>query len=313
MRVELNLVEIFCRVVDEGSFSRAAEKLRLSQPTVSGHVRNLEGLIGMKLLDRLPRGIALTPAGKLLYKHGTAIRNEKDSAIRALKQLLNSEQGELLLSGSTIPAEYILPPIIASFRAEFPSIKVEIRISDSEQACADILAGRTELGFVGAAVGSKDIEFRHFGWDELALVVPNTREWRGMESIRLDELAGKPFLARESGSGTRKAFEHILGHALDRFNVVCRLGSTGAIKEALKAHMGVSVLSVLAVGTELAGGLLKKVSIEGLGSMKRELYVAKKKRVSLSPVAEAFLGHAESEAKISLSSAESGKPDAGKR
>jgi molybdenum-dependent DNA-binding transcriptional regulator ModE len=132
MRVELNLVEIFCRVVDEGSFSRAAEKLRLSQPTVSGHVRNLEGLIGMKLLDRLPRGIALTPAGKLLYKHGTAIRNEKDSAIRALKQLLNSEQGELLLSGSTIPAEYILPPIIASFRAEFPSIKVEIRISDSE-------------------------------------------------------------------------------------------------------------------------------------------------------------------------------------
>jgi DNA-binding transcriptional LysR family regulator len=317
MRVELHLVEIFCSVVDEGSFSKAAQKLRLSQPTVSGHVRNLEGLIGMKLLDRLPRGIALTPAGKLLYRHGTAIRNEKDSAIRALKQLLNAEQGELLLSGSTIPAEYILPSIIAAFRAEFPSIRVEIRISDSEQACADILAGRTELGFVGATVDSKDIEFRHFGWDELALLVPNTEEWKGVESIRLDELASKPFLARESGSGTRKAFEQILGHSLDEFNVVGRLGSTGAIKEALKAHLGVSVLSVLAVGTELAGGLLKRVQIEGVESMKREFYVARKKRVSLSPVAEAFLDHAmpilESKAKFRSPSSESGKPDDGKR
>jgi DNA-binding transcriptional LysR family regulator len=317
MRLELNLVEIFCSVVEEGSFSKAAEKLRLSQPTVSGHVRNLESLIGMKLLDRLPRGVSLTQAGKLLYKHGAAIRDEKQSALRALNQLLNSEQGELLLSGSTIPAEYILPPIIASFRTEFPTIKVEIRISDSEQACADILAGRTELGFVGAAADSKEIEFQPFGWDELALVVPNTKEWQGVETISLDELATKPFLARESGSGTRKAFEQILGHSLDSFSVVGRLGSTGAVKEALKAHIGVSVLSVLAVGTELAGGLLKKVQIEGVGLMKRAFYVAKKKRVSLSPVAEAFLDHAmpimDSQAKFSSASFESDKRDAGKR
>jgi DNA-binding transcriptional LysR family regulator len=317
MRLELNLVEIFCSVVEEGSFSRAAEKLRLSQPTVSGHVRNLETLIGVKLLDRLPRGISLTHAGKLLYKHGVAIRNEKDSAIRALKQLLNSEQGELLLSGSTIPAEYILPPIIASFRTEFPRIKVEMRISDSEQACADILAGRTELGFVGAAVNSNEIEFHHFDWDELALIVPNTQEWHNVRSIDLEELAIKPFLARESGSGTRRAFEKILGHSLDNFNVVGCLGSTGAIKEALKAHIGVSVLSVLAVGTELAGGLLKRVAIKGVESMKREFYIAKKRRVSLSPVAEAFLDHAVpangARATIRSLYAESGKPDDRKR
>jgi DNA-binding transcriptional LysR family regulator len=285
MRLELNLVEIFCCVVEEGSFSRAAEKLRLSQPTISGHVRNLETLIGIQLLDRLPRGIALTHAGKLLYKHGVAIRNEKNSAIRALKQLLNSEHGELLLSGSTIPAEYILPPIIASFRSEYPRVKVEIRISDSEQACADILGGRTELGFVGAAVDSNEIEFHHFGWDELALIVPNTPEWHNVGSIGLEELSRKPFLARESGSGTRQAFEKILGHSLDSFNVVGCLGSTGAIKEAVKAHIGVSVLSVLAVGTELADGLLKQVTINGVESMRREFYVAKKKRVSLSPIA----------------------------
>jgi DNA-binding transcriptional LysR family regulator len=312
MRLELNLVEIFCCVVEEGSFSKAAEKLRLSQPTVSGHIRNLETLVGIKLLDRLPRGIALTHAGKLLHTHGITIRNEKESAIRALQQLLNSEHGDLLLSGSTIPAEYLLPPIIASFHTHFPRIKAEIRISDSEQACADLLAGRSELGFVGAAFDSKEIEFCHFGWDELALVVPNTPEWHRVESIALEELVARPFLVREPGSGTRKAFEKMLGHSLDKFNVVGCFGSTSAIKEALKARLGVSVLSVLAVATELAGNLLKRVQIQGVESMRREFYVAKKKKTSLSPIAEAFLEHAkqtvESPVPIIPFFAGSGKP-----
>jgi DNA-binding transcriptional LysR family regulator len=270
-------------------------------------------LLGIKLIDRLPRTIALTQAGKLLYKHGIAIRQEKEAAMRSLKQLLNSEHGELQLSGSTIPAEYVLPSMMASFRSEYPGIKVEIRISDSEKACEDILTGRTELGFVGARMESGEIEFRHFGWDELALVVPNTAEWHNIESIDLHELAKKPFLAREPGSGTRKAFEKMLGHSLDRFHIVGCLGSTGAIKEALKAHIGVSVLSVLAVGTELSSGLLKQVQINGVESMKREFYVARKKRRSLSPLAAAFLEHAipvaGAQPKIKPSSAGSGKRD----
>ena len=124
MRLELNLVEIFCCVVDEGSFSKAGKKLRLSQPTISGHIRNLENLIGTPLLDRLPRKIALTRAGKLLYKRGQFILTEKKSAIRELEQLLNYEIGEIVLSGSSIPSEYLLPPIVATFREKFPNIKV---------------------------------------------------------------------------------------------------------------------------------------------------------------------------------------------
>jgi DNA-binding transcriptional LysR family regulator len=292
MRLELNLVEIFCCVVEQGSFSKAAEKLRLSQPTISGHVRNLENLIGATLLDRLPRRIALTHAGKLLYKHGLSILNQKRSAIRELEQFLNHELGDLVLSGSTIPAEYLLPPMVAAFRTKLPHIKVEIRISDSEQACREVLRGEAELGFVGAVFEADELEFRHFGSDELALVVPNTVEWNTVGSIQLKELAKKPFLVRESGSGTRKAFEEMLGYSLDDFNVVGCFGSTGAIKEALKADIGVSVLSVLAVGTELAGGLLKLVPIEGIESMKREFYVVNNRKLSLSPSAEAFLRHA---------------------
>jgi DNA-binding transcriptional LysR family regulator len=292
MRLDLNLLEIFCCVVDEGGFSKAAEKLRRSQPTISGHIRNLESFVGTKLLDRFPRHIVMTHAGKLLYRYGQSILREKESAERELKQLLNREAGEIRLCGSTIPAEYLLPPIVASFHQKFPHIKVEIRISDSEEACADVIQNRAELGFVGAIFESEEIEFRLFGSDELALVVPNTAEWRNVTSITLDALATKPFLARETGSGTRRALEIMLGHSLDRFNIVGCFGSTGAIKEAVKANIGVSVLSLLAVATEVAGGFLKIVKIEDMQSMKRDFYVVHNKKISLSPGAEAFLQYA---------------------
>jgi DNA-binding transcriptional LysR family regulator len=289
MRLDLNLLEIFCCVVEEGGFSKAAEKLRRSQPTISGHIRNLESFVGAKLLDRFPRHIALTHAGKLLYRYGQTILREKESAERELKQLLNREAGEITLCGSTIPAEYLLPPIVASFHKKFPHIKVEIRISDSKDACADVSQNRAELGFVGAIFEEESIEFRLFGSDELALVVPNTAEWSCVMSISLDALAAKPFLAREAGSGTRKALEKMLGYSLERFNIVGCFGSTGAIKEAVKADIGVSVLSVLAVATEVASGLLKIVKIEDMESMKRDFYVVSNKKMTLSPGAEAFL------------------------
>jgi DNA-binding transcriptional LysR family regulator len=292
MRLELNLVEIFCCVVDEGSFSKAGKKLRLSQPTISGHIRNLENFIGTPLLDRLPRKVVLTRAGKLLYKRGQSILGEKKSAIRELEQLLNCEQGEIVLSGSSIPSEYLLPPIVASFRESFPDIKVEILISDSRGSITDILSGKAELGFVGAVFDEAEIEYSYFGSDELALVVPNNDAWRDVESIKLSDLITKPFLVRESGSGTRRAFEEMFGYSMDRFNIAGCFGSTGAIREALKANIGVSVMSVLSVGAELASGFLKTVVIDDIGSMKREFYVITNRKLSLSPIARAFLKYA---------------------
>jgi DNA-binding transcriptional LysR family regulator len=289
MRLELSLIEIFCCVVDEGSFSKAAQKLRLSQPTISGHIRNLEDFVGTALLNRLPRKIVLTRAGSLLYKRGRSILNEKKSAIRELNQLLNNELGDIVLSGSSIPSEYLLPPVVASFREKFPNIKVEIRISDSKGSFTDVLSGKAELGFVGAVFDHDEVEYLHFASDELALVVPNTAEWRNVKSIKLDELTKKPFLARETGSGTRRAFEDMLGYSLDHLNVVGCFGSMGAIREALKANIGVSVVSLLSVGAELASGLLKAVKIEEMESMKRDFYAVTNRKLSLSPAAKAFL------------------------
>jgi DNA-binding transcriptional LysR family regulator len=289
MRLELNLVEIFCCVVEEGSFSKAGEKLRLSQPTISAHIRNLENLVGTPLLNRLPRKIVLTRAGKLLYRRGQSILSEKQSAIRELKQLLNYEQGELILSGSSIPSEYLLPPIIASFRERFPNIRIEILISDSRGSLKDVLSGKAELGFVGSKFDEVEIEYHYLGSDELVLVAPNNEEWRDVASIKLSDLIRKPFLVRESGSGTKRAFEGMLGCSMDRFNIAGCFGSMGTIREALKANIGVSVVSLLSVSEDLSRGLLKVVKIKDIGSMRREFYVITNRRLSLSPIADAFL------------------------
>jgi DNA-binding transcriptional LysR family regulator len=256
---------------------------------VSGHIKNLEVFVGAPLLDRLPRRLALTRAGELLYAHARAIVDEKEAAIRELKRFLNHLEGALVLCASTIPGEYLLPPALARFRGQFPRVKVEIRISDSKAVCHEVLAGRAELGFVGARFEAAGIEFRHLASDELALVVPNTQKWRNVDFVTRAGLRKLPFLVRESGSGTRSAFEKILRQSVESLNVVGSFGSTSAIKEALKADLGVSVLSLRAVATEIAAGLLKPVQIRGFKSMRRDFYVVVNRRLSLSPIAAAFL------------------------
>ena len=289
MRLDLNLLEVFCCVYEHGSFTKAGEKLRLSQPTISSHIKTLESCIGAKLLNRLSRRVVPTHAGQILYRRGRYILDQKDEALRELNKYLNRVEGPLVVASSTIPGEYMLPQVIASFHSRFPAVSVELLISDSETACREVLNGRAEIGFAGAKLEGVGLEFSHFASDEMSLIVPNNDEWRSVESITLDSLSTKPFLSREVGSGSRQAFEHMTGCTIDKLNVVGCFGSASAIKESLKAGLGVSVLSALAVKSEIESGILKTVKIEGIDIIVREFYSVINRRLTLSPIADAFL------------------------
>ncbi|HKP86794.1 MAG TPA: selenium metabolism-associated LysR family transcriptional regulator [Blastocatellia bacterium] len=289
MRLDLNLLEVFCSVYEEGSFSKTARKLRLSQPTISGHIKNLEDYLGTKLFDRLPRKVVPTRAGEILYRRGHAILNEKQGAIQELKKFLNRFEGSLTISASTIPGEYLMPRVIASFLKRFPAVTVELNISDSKAVSDDVLSGKAELGFAGAKREVIGAEFIHFASDELVLVAPNDGEWRAVESVSLKDLSLKPLLVREAGSGTRLIFEQRVGRASGEFNVAGYFGSTGAIKEAIRAGLGVSVLSNLAVKSEIESGVFKAISIKGLDPLSRDFFVVLNKHLTLSPIAEEFL------------------------
>ena len=290
MRLDLALLEVFCTVYEEGSFSRAALKLRLSQPTISGHVKNLEEAVGARLLDRLPRNAAPTEAGKILYRRGRSILNEKDAAIKELGKFLNCVEGSLTVCASTIPGEYLLPQLIAEFHSKHPGVSVELQISDSKDVCNKVLAGTAELGFVGARFDAIGLEFRQFASDTLGLIVPNNDEWRRVTAITLDDLAKKPFLSREGGSGTRAAFERAVGRELEGFNIIGQFGSTNAVKEGLKAGLGISVLSLLAVAPELSRGELKVIKIKGSGAISREFFMVLNSNLTTSPIVDAFIG-----------------------
>ncbi|MGI8836851.1 MAG: LysR substrate-binding domain-containing protein [Pyrinomonadaceae bacterium] len=289
MRLDLSLVEVFCCVYEEGNISKAAVKLHISQPTVSGHIKNLEMYIGTKLFDRLPRRLAPTRAAQLLYHRGRAILNEKEAAMQDLERFLHRFEGRLVISGSNIPGEYILPQIIADFYMQYPAVKIELRISDAKIVCNDVLSGEAELGFSCARIDTVGLEFRPFASGGLALVVPAYGVWQGVSTITPERLTAEPFLARELGSGMRELVEEKLGRPLEDFNVVATFGSNRAIKEALKAGMGAAVVSLFSVEDEISSGELKTVRIEGLEIGPTDFYTVTNKKLTLSPVAETFL------------------------
>jgi DNA-binding transcriptional LysR family regulator len=289
MQLDLRLLEIFCAVYEARSFSKAAKTLRVSQPTVSEHIKNLEEALDVQLFDRLPRTIAPTQAARILYRHGEMILTQRQAALQELMAFMDRLEGSLKVSASTIPGEYLLPQRLVDFHSQFPRVDVNLSISDSTKVSHQVACGEADLGFVGARLDMLGVEYRPFASDQLVLVVPNDAQWQDVEHISMENLLQEPFLARESGSGTRLSLERQMGFSLDRFNIRTVLGSTNAIKEGLKAGLGISVLSHLAVQTELVSGLLKTVEIENKKSLRRDFFVVTHTRRTLSPIAESFL------------------------
>lgn len=288
MQLDLRLLEVFCAVYSELSFSKAGEKLHISQPTVSSHIRSLEDTLGVRLFDRLPRQIVPTAAGRLLYRHGETILNQRRIALQEIQAFLERMEGNLIISASTVPGEYLLPELTARFCKQHSGAELELRISDSKTAAHEVARGISEIGFVGAHLPVPGVKYELLGSDELVVIGPPGNP-PGPFRRTLEELAREPFLAREPGSGTRITFEERIGRNLDEFNIVARFTTTNAIKEAVKAGLGFSVVSYLAVRSELERGLVRQVRLNGVGPLHRDLYLVVAPRLTLSPLAEKFL------------------------
>lgn len=292
--MDLRLVEIFCRVCEEKSFSRAAERLRLSQPTVSSHIRTLERQVGAVLLDRPAREVTPTRAGALLYEHGRRIMEAKRALREDLDRLLRRLEGPLPIGASTIPGEYLLAPLIGEFRSVHPGIEIKLLIRDSAEILAHVRNGGIELGFVGARLAElSDLHYQDFSGDRLVLVAPAHGKWSQCAELGIDELCREPLVFREPGSGTRAAFERRLeqlGRGPGDLNIVAEMGSSSALKQAVLAGLGLAVLSHLAVQSEVRSGLLKVVRMTEIGVLERRFFAAFHAQRVRSPLADAFLG-----------------------
>ena len=295
--MDLRRLEIFVKVAELGSFSRAAEALFLTQPTVSEHVRGLEDALGVQLLDRLGRTTTPTRAGTLLLGYARRMLALAREASQAIEQFQGRMSGELTLGGSTIPGEYVVPELIGTFRGKYPDVRVSLMIGSSREVQTWVEEGRVEIGVVGAAPVSRALEGRPLMADELVVVVGAQHPWAAREAVSLDDLRAEPMILRERGSGSRETFERALesvGLDLGMFRVVGEIASTQAIKQAVRAGVGVSLVSRRAVVDECRARLLACVKIRDL-VVSRDFHVVVHRDRARSPLAHAFLAFVESQ------------------
>ena len=295
--MDLHRLEVFAKVAELASFSRAAEALSLTQPTVSEHVRALEDELGVQLLDRLGRGATPTRAGQLLLGYARRLLALSREARQALDQFQGRMSGELVVGGSTIPGEYVLPALIGRFKTKYPDILVSLLIGSSRQVMEWVEEGRAEVGIVGAPPSPRSLVARELMADELVLVVPSNHPWAGKKSVMLADLKTEPLIVRERGSGSRDALERALAEvnaALSGFRVVGEMGSTQAIKQAVRAGVGLALVSLRAVEDECRASLLHCLKVKDL-RVSRAFYLVTDRDRSRSPLAQAFVEFVESE------------------
>jgi DNA-binding transcriptional LysR family regulator len=295
--MDLRRLEIFAKVAELGSFSRAAEALFLTQPTISEHVRALEDELGVQLLDRLGRGATPTRAGQLLLGYARRMLTLSREAHQALERFQGRMSGELVVGGSTIPGEYVLPALIGQFKQKYPDISISLLIGSTRQVSDWLDDGRVEVGIVGARPGSRTLEAKELMADELVVVVPATHPWAARRTATLADLQKEPMVVRERGSGSREAFEHALqeaGVSLANLRIVGEMGSTQAVKQAVRAGVGIALISKRAVEDECRAGLLACVKVKDL-RVERAFHLVTHRDRTRSPLAQAFVEFIESQ------------------
>ena len=278
--LELWQLEIFCAVAETKSFTKAAELVHRTQPTISAQIGSLENVFGHALFDRSGKEIELTESGKILYDYARKILGLVEESKDKIAESHSIVRGDLVIGASTIPGTYILPKLLGKFKRRYPEVKITLQISDSEDVTSKILERKLELGAVGKQVENAKLEYRKLAADEIVLVVGPNHRWSNRDFITLDELRDEPFISREHGSGTRAVTEQALknkGIKREDLNVIMELGSTEAVKRGVEAGLGISFISKWAIDKERKLGLIKTVRVKGL-AIRRSFYIVALRR-----------------------------------
>ncbi|MFB9330575.1 selenium metabolism-associated LysR family transcriptional regulator [Paenibacillus aurantiacus] len=291
MALNFHQLHIFYTVAERGSFSAAAQALHMTQPAVTMQVQSLEDYFGTKLLQRSTKRIDLTEAGRALMPFALRsielIRETDAHMSKFTKQL----KGRLQLGSSLTIGEYILPRLLGPFGQEYPHIAISMKIMNTSQIMDDILGHQLNFGIVEAPVHHPDIHTEAVMSDELLLVVDKSHPLAQADEVSITDVIAYPFVLREQGSGTRLVMEEQMrSHDIDpsKLKIVMELGSTGAVKSAVEAGLGISFLSASSVKHEVALGLIRTIPLTDI-QFKRQFYSIYLKSALLPISAVTFL------------------------
>lgn len=258
-------LKVFVCVAREMSFTRSAQKLKITQPAVTKHIKELEKQLGVPLFLRQGNRIVMTQHGTKLLTHAESILSAYAHAQQAFEQVGTTFKGQLQMGASTTISQYLLPQILARFNNLYPQIEVHLKNGNSEEIESDVINGTIDFGMVEGNRTNPSLHYEHFLKDEIILVTATANRSLRSSSITVDELLHLPLLIREAGSGTLSVVERKLRERkihLSKMNITMELGSSESIKNYLLYSECVAFISRAAVEDYIRDGKLRVVKID---------------------------------------------------
>lgn len=258
-------LQVFHAVARLLSFTKAAEVLHMTQPAVTFQIRQLEDQFDTRLFDRTHNRVSLTEAGKVVFEYSERIFELYGEMENAIREMTNDISGSLTIGASTTISEYMLPSLLGEFNAQNPDIRLKLRVSNTEGIVSMVENNVIDLGVVEGLVSNKNLLVEVCREDELVLIIPKDHALADKESVKLKDLMQFPFICREEGSGTREVIlDYMYSQGMDKhaLNNCLELGSPEAVKGAVEAGMGVSIVSSASISKEIKLGSLLAIPLD---------------------------------------------------
>lgn len=286
--MNLNHLAIFLAVAEAGSVGGGAASLHISQPAVSKQLREFEHTLGLTLFDRLPKGVRLTAAGEQLLGFARRIFATEQAAERALAGMRDLSAGKLVIGASTTIGNYLLPMVLAEYRQTWPGVEILLEIANTKVIQQKLLDNALDLGLTEGFVESDELNAEVFATDVLVVIAAAKHPLMGKRNLTARQLCDEPCILREPGSGTRSVIERILTQRGLNHMPAMSLGSTEAIKRAVAAGAGISLVSRLAIANELVNGSLVQLKVKDL-QVERPLHKVSLRNKQPSRAVDAFV------------------------
>jgi DNA-binding transcriptional LysR family regulator len=296
--MEMSQLEFFLQVVEEGSFSKAADAVGRTQPAVSIAVRRLEEEVGAPLFDRSQKTPTLTEAGVVIRDYARRILTLRDEARVAVSELRALKRGLVRVGANESTSLYLLPQVILSFREKHPDVKVEIYRHVSERLPREVLEGRVDFAVLASEPTDRDLDSFPVLRDELALILNPEHPLAAREEVAVEELGRESFLAHNVRTASRNKVVEVFAAHHTPLNITLELATVETIKRFVQLNIGLAFVPRMCVREELERGTLSTVPVRGL-SYTRTLWVTHRRNVTFSHAAAAFLSVLRRQAKSS--------------
>ena len=292
--MDFKQLEAFVKVIELASFSKAAEELYISQPSVSNYITSLEKELDNVLINRSTKVLSATPAGERFLAKAREMLLLKRETIETLKNLSGDISGNIRSLASSAPCQYILPPLLAGFRKLYPSVTFTMRQADTAEVVRGIAERKADIGFAGSILADKRCSFHELADEELVFIAPWDDSYDAIKKYALKELLySSDFIAREAGSGTRIQYEKYFaenGIQLDKLNTCASMDSTYSIINAVMNGLGISIVSELSVRHMIEQKMIMQIRLN-TPLPKRKIYAVLNKNIVHTHMVELFIAY----------------------